>query len=141
MLYPPHDPPYRGNDASCVLRVEASGRSVLLPGDIDRRSEALLVKEDAGLLAADILVAPHHGSATSSTAAFLQAVHPAYVLFPVGYRNRYGFPRKGVVARYAAEGARRLDADRDGAISFRLGERPLRPVSYRRVARRYWNDR
>jgi competence protein ComEC len=141
MLYPLRDQPYRGNDASCVLRVEASGRSVLLPGDIERRSEALLAQGNAGRLAADILVAPHHGSATSSTAAFLQAVHPAYVLFPVGYLNRYGFPRKGVVARYAAEGARRLDTDREGAISFRLGRGPLQPASYRRVARRYWNDR
>lgn len=141
LLYPLHDQPYRGNDASCVLRVRAGGHSVLLPGDIERRSEALLVEGDAQQLPADIVVAPHHGSATSSTAAFLAAIHPAYVLFAVGYRNRYGFPRAEVVRRYAEAGVQRLDSAREGAITFRLGAAPLEPHSYRREARRYWNAR
>ena len=142
MLYPIVQQPYRGNDASCVLRVQTSGEAVLLPGDIERRSEKLLLKEQAALLPSDIMVAPHHGSNTSSTAAFLRVVHPHYVLFAVGYRNRYGFPKPVVEARYTAEGARLLDSAQDGAITFHLGSSasPL-PDTYRQQTRHYWNSR
>lgn len=141
MLYPFHDQPYRGNDASCVLRVQTLKEAVLLPGDIEKRSEAALLQEEAARLPADILVAPHHGSNTSSTAAFLQAVRPRYALFAAGYRNRYGFPRPAVVARYEAEGATLLDSAQNGAITFHLGS-PARlpPETFRQEARRYWNS-
>ncbi len=142
ILYPFVDQPYRGNDASCVLRIQTARQTILIPGDIERRSEQLLVKKEAKELTSDVLVAPHHGSNTSSTPAFLQAVHPSYALFAVGYRNRYGFPRPRVVARYHREGARLMESDSDGAITFRLGAAlsPL-PDSYRRRSRHYWNSR
>ncbi|MDX1824744.1 MAG: hypothetical protein R3354_08490, partial [Thiohalomonadales bacterium] len=89
----------------------------------------------------DALVAPHHGSNTSSTAAFIRAVGPSYVLFPVGYRNRYGFPRSAVVERYAQAGVRMLDTASAGAIRFELGGEALQPLRYRDSARRYWHDR
>jgi len=142
ILYPFHDQDYRGNDASCVLRVQTAGETVLLPGDIEKRSEKALLEEKPERLAADILVAPHHGSNTSSTEEFLHAVRPGYALFPVGYRNRYGFPKQPVVERYRAEGAALFDSAQDGAITFRLG--PSRPVAppdtYRRQAHRYWDS-
>jgi len=141
MLYPFHDQEYRGNDASCVLRVLPLKGSVLLPGDIEKRSEAALLHEGSARLAADILVAPHHGSNTSSTAAFLQAVQPRYALFAAGYRNRYDFPRPAVVERYAAQGAALLDSAHNGAITFRLGaDAPSAPDTFRQQARRYWNS-
>jgi competence protein ComEC len=142
ILYPFVDQPYRGNDASCVLRIQTARQTILIPGDIERRSEQLLGKKEAKELTSDVLVAPHHGSNTSSTPAFLQAVHPSYALFAVGYRNRYGFPRPRVVARYQREGARLMESDSDGAITFRLGATlsPL-PDSYRRRSRHYWNSR
>ncbi len=143
IIYPFPDHAYHGNDASCVLRVKTARQAVLLPGDIERRSEKRLVAKEARRLGADILVAPHHGSNTSSTPAFLQAVRPRYALFAAGYRNRYGFPRDAVVARYAEEGAILLDSAHAGAIRFRLGSSPAMPppAAYRRQARRYWNSR
>ena len=142
ILYPFPDRSYRGNDASCVLRVQTAQQAILLPGDIERRSEKLLVAKEAMRLGADILVAPHHGSNTSSTTPFLQAVQPRYVLFAVGYRNRYGFPRDAVVSRYGKEGADLLDSAHAGAIRFRLGSSPAMtpPSVYRRQSRRYWNS-
>ena len=85
--------PYRGNDASCVLRVQTATQTILLPGDIERRSERLLLADNAAQLPSDILVAPHHGSTTSSTAAFVRTVDPsmehrAVVIAPVACRLR-----------------------------------------------------
>jgi competence protein ComEC len=91
-------------------------------------------------LAAEVLVAPHHGSRTSSSVAFVRAVHPAYVLFAVGYRNRFGFPRNEVVARYRAAGARVLDTAQSGAIQIRINTGRALSVSRHRVAARsYWH--
>ena len=122
--------------------MQTAQQAILLPGDIEKRSEKLLVTEEAGRLDADILVAPHHGSSTSSTTPFLQAVQPRYALFAVGYRNRYGFPRDAVVARYEEQGASLLDSAHAGAIRFRLGASSAMtpPSAYRRQARRYWNS-
>jgi competence protein ComEC len=140
ILHPPADPAFHRNDRSCVLRVTAPGGTVLIPGDIERRSEAALLRGDPRRLAADILVAPHHGSTTSSTQAFVRAVHPHYVLYPVGYRNRFGFPRPEVTARYRVEGAQRFDTARNGAIIFDIKAAGIpAPVTWRQSARRYWN--
>ena len=114
-----------GNNSSCVLRVEtAAGHVLLLPGDIERRVEQQLVEQYAQRLAADVLVAPHHGSRTSSTEGFISAVHPDFVLFPVGYRNRFGFPKPDVVERYRATGTRNLDTATSGAVQIRLEAGP-----------------
>lgn len=141
MLYPFPELATRGNDASCVLRVSTAGGALLLPGDIEKRGEKALLARASDRLQADVLVVPHHGSNTSSTAEFLAAVRPRYALFPVGYRNRYGFPKPAVVARYQAADAARLGTDRQGAISLRLGAQGILapPEAYRRRAHRYWH--
>jgi competence protein ComEC len=132
-----------GNNGSCVLRVEAAdGRVLLLPGDIEGRIEQQLVRRRYPQLAADILVAPHHGSRTSSSAEFVEAVGPDYVLFPVGYQNRFGFPRPEVVERYRAIGARMLDSADSGAIQLRVESgKPLQVVAYRQRSKRYWKTK
>ena len=132
-----------GNNGSCVLRVEAAdGRVLLLPGDIEGRIEQQLLQQRDRQLAADILVAPHHGSRTSSSTEFVEAVRPAYVLFPVGYRNRFGFPRPEVVQRYRAIGARMLDSAESGAIQLRVETgKPLQAVAYRQQSKRYWRTK
>lgn len=130
------------NNRSCVLRVAGPGGTVLFPGDIEAAGEGRLLARAAPRLAADVVLAPHHGSLTSSTPGFVAAVHPDYVVFATGYRNRYGFPRPAIVARYRAAGAMPLDTAHDGAIVFsftaahgvRLVER------YRRTHRRPWTD-
>lgn len=127
------------NNASCVLRVRGPHGSVLLPGDIEKRAEQrLLTQAGERQLAADILVAPHHGSRTSSTQAFVDAVGPRYVAFPVGYRNRYRHPHPQVIARYAAHGTALYDSASMGALEFRLSGRGIEVAVYRRTHRRYW---
>ena len=87
----------------------------------------------------DILLAPHHGSAHSSSTEFIAAVRPRYVLFSTGYRNRFGFPRPEVIERYRAAGSRMLDTARHGAITFKLGRDTIAVDTYRQSARHYWN--
>lgn len=142
VLHPPPGSAAEGNDASCVLRVAAGGRSLLLPGDIERRAEAELVRAWGAGLHSEVLVAPHHGSLTSSSAGFLDRVRPRYALFSVGYRNRFGFPRPEVLRRYRRRGVRVLDTARQGAITvvLRPGAPLAPPQGHRAAARRLWRD-
>src|SRR5262249_17526935 len=134
------DAPVGGNDASCVLKVSGAGGSALLTGDIQRKSERHLLAMGAASLRSDLLVAPHHGSNSSSSEPFVAAVSPGLVLFPVGYRNRWDFPKPEVVARYAAEGAVLADSVDDGAVSvrFRAGMHPEVVMRWRRDAALLW---
>jgi competence protein ComEC len=102
-----------------------------------RRSLATALGAPA--LQADLLIAPHHGSRTSSTPAFLQAVAPRWAIFQVGYRNRFGHPAPVVLKRYRDQGIGVLRTDRDGAISIQLraGAEP-RIALARREPARYW---
>jgi len=136
------------NDRSCVLSIRHPGGRILLPGDIERDAERRLLALPPGELGADILVAPHHGSRTSSTPAFVRAVRPRFVLFSAGYRNRFGFPALEVRARYEAAGAMLLDTVSHGAIAFTLtstdkGGRPSLsgPRLHRCEHARFWHHR
>jgi competence protein ComEC len=104
------------NDGSCVLRVEApSGASLLLPGDIERRREEELAA--AGLLEpVDVVLAPHHGSRSSSSEALVGALRARLVVFSAGYRNRWGFPAQQTVARWRGAGACLFATAETGAI-------------------------
>lgn len=131
---------WKDNDRSCVLKISTrAGRRVLLPADIERRAESLLLFAQAQALAADVLVAPHQGSKTSSTPAFVQAVNPAAVIFPVGYRNRFGHPHAEVLQRYRELGSRIYRTDRDGALILRFDAAgAMHILPQRAVYRRYW---
>ncbi|MFQ5488925.1 MAG: DNA internalization-related competence protein ComEC/Rec2 [Gammaproteobacteria bacterium] len=141
MLHPLPDRGFLGNDASCVLQISTARRGILLTGDIEYRAEQALVRRYGEQLRAQVLVVPHHGSRTSSSALFLDAVAPDYALFPVGYRNRYGFPAAAVLERYRSRDIRLLDSARHGAIRFVLDARGglSVPAAYRVTARRYWH--
>jgi len=111
---------------SMVLRITQSTQSVLFTGDIEATGErALLARTPASALASMVLKAPHHGSRTSSSAAFIAAVRPQVAVLSLGYRNHFGFPAAEVVDRYVAAGALVLRTDRSGAVSVDLDERPL----------------
>jgi competence protein ComEC len=139
MLHPP-ERGFSDDSASCVLRVEGTAGRVLLTGDIESGAETTLVASEGSGLAAEILVAPHHGHRNLSTVAFLNAVQPRYILLATGYRNRFGYPRPDTVARYQATGATVLDPATEGALTFRVEPgRALEPERYRRDQRRYWN--
>jgi competence protein ComEC len=91
---------YNDNNGSCVIKVSDQYHSILLPGDIDKSIEKRLVGLDPEQLDADILLAPHHGSNTSSSSEFIQAVSAEYVVFSQGFMNRWRFPRQEVLDRY-----------------------------------------
>ncbi|WP_245538993.1 DNA internalization-related competence protein ComEC/Rec2 [Thioflavicoccus mobilis] len=139
----PDGPGPRGNDASCVLRIAGGGTGLLLTGDIGAGVEERLVERLGRDLQSDLLVASHHGSATSSSAAFLAAVAPRDVIYSSGFANRYGFPADTVRARVATTGATELDTARAGAIAFRLGGEVglIGPRLQRRDAARLWTHR
>jgi competence protein ComEC len=133
------DPGVKDNDRSCVLAIDAPGGRVLLPADIERRSEEELLRGARERLRADVLLAPHQGSRTSSTPGFLNAVGARIVVFPVGYRNRFGHPHHDVVHRYAESGARVYRTDRDGALTIHIPATGAISVTpHRAVYRRYW---
>lgn len=143
MLHPTResydDPSVKDNDRSCVLKIDARGGQVLLPADIERRSEEELVRRARDALRAEVLIAPHQGSRTSSIHEFLSAVNPQIVVFPVGYRNRFGHPHRNVVGRYQDIGTRIYRTDRDGAVAIAIrAEGVISVTPYRAVYRRYW---
>jgi competence protein ComEC len=138
MLHPQADTRFTGNNRCCVLRIETDFGKVLLPGDIAAKAEHELLVRAAPQLRADILVAPHHGSKSSSTEAFLDTVQPRVALLPVGYRNRYHHPHPLVEARYRERGILLADSATAGAITLQLGNPGLPLQRYRETQRRYW---
>ena len=132
-------PGAKTNALSCVLRVAgADGASALLTGDVEAPGEAHLVARarvaPGAALRSDVLVVPHHGSHTSSTDAFLAAVHPRVAVIQVGYRSRYGHPAPDVVARYVAHGIPVVRTDHCGAWLWAGGQARCT----RTLRRRYW---
>lgn len=108
------------NDASVVVAAEAFGRRLLLTGDAEDRAERALVARWETPLRARLLKVAHHGSRTSTTEPFLDAVRPALALVSAGARNPYGHPAPEVLERLARHGARVLRTDRDGMIVVRF---------------------
>lgn len=140
------------NGLSCVVKVSGAGGSALLAGDIERDQEAWLVAHDAQALRSDVLLVPHHGSKTSSTAAFLDAVGPRVAVFQAGYRNRFGHPAADVLVRYRERRIAAMDSascgawrwhSRDGPhLRLHGAQSPASPgqgVCQRDAARRYWH--
>jgi competence protein ComEC len=114
----PRDPPDAGrgiNDVSIVLLGEVAGRRFLLTGDVEDDVDPLLAQR--GLPPIDILKVAHHGSATASTPAFLDAVHPRVAIVSAGAGNPYGHPARSTIERLAATGARVLRTDTDGSVA------------------------
>ncbi len=134
-------PQYHGkeNNRSCVLLVRNHSHSLLLPGDIEKTAEEDLVRKMGKRVDVDVLVAPHHGSKTSSSDQFIESVSPGYVLFPVGYRNRYNHPAITVIKKYRKRDIKSFDTARDGAIQLYFGEDISIPVLYRVDHGHFWN--
>jgi len=137
----PHDDERRGgNNNSCVLRISTPDQALLIPGDIEHATEQKLVNKYAARLKSDVLIAPHHGSKTSSSQDFLDAISPAVILIPNGYRNRFGFPHPDVTRRYDEKGISWYETATEGAISLVMGKSGLpEPISWRNKAKRYWH--
>ncbi|HEY4316543.1 MAG TPA: DNA internalization-related competence protein ComEC/Rec2 [Herbaspirillum sp.] len=142
MLYPSPavyaDGKLSANAHSCVLKISAGTQSILLPGDIGVAQERqLLADYGAAGLQATVLLAPHHGSKTSSSGMFLSAVDPRLAIFQVGYRNRFHHPQAAVYRRYGDLGIERLRTDESGAIALQFST-TVHFQAYRRQHARYW---
>lgn len=140
MLSPEQDGFDSENDNSCVLRISNKQHSFLLTGDIQQTAESHLVERYGPDLASEVLVAPHHGSKTSSSQAFVEQVKPKTVLIPAGYRNRFGFPHYSVVQRYERMQANIYSSADDGAISFKTDGAEMTQTLARQQQRKYWMD-
>jgi competence protein ComEC len=136
----PGDDDESGNNSSCVLRVSVGDTVLLWPGDIEAQVERQLVLEHGGRLESTVLIAAHHGSASSTTAPFLAEVAPDWVLFSMGWMNRYGFPAAAVLERVAASGAAGKDTASSGAIDLFIGSNgQIHSLSgYRQTTQRLW---
>ena len=110
---------------------------MLLTGDIERSSEKLLLERTKSVKS-DVLLVPHHGSRTSSTAEFIAAVAPRWAVVPVGYRSRFGHPNAEVLRRYRAARASIVRTDLDGAVQVRLMDKGVQVNTERSSAPRYW---
>jgi len=116
-------------------RWDGHAHHALLAGDIEREQELALVATQRAALAAEVLLVPHHGSKTSSSEGFLDAVAPRFAVVQAGYRNRFGHPAPAVAARYAARGIELIDSPRCGAWRFGPGGSSC----WRALSRRYWH--
>jgi competence protein ComEC len=132
---------------SCVLRISAAAKgspeaakpvSALLVGDIEVRQEQSLLR--VGSIQSDLLLVPHHGSKTSSSGSFLDAVQPRLALVQAGYRNRFNHPAPDVLARYRERGITVLQSAHCGAASWRSAL-PGEWTCQRDEERRYWHHR
>ena len=114
VVWPPEPGARQGNSASCVLLIEAADRRVLLAGDIDAAAEHALA-----LPPVDVLLVPHHGSATSSSASFVAMTRPRFAIVGSGWDNHFGHPHPDVVARYRDVGSHVLSTAISGALLWR----------------------
>jgi competence protein ComEC len=139
ILSPQLDPFLSDNDNSCVLQIRAQQGSVLLTGDIEETAESALVNNYGDKLKADVLIAPHHGSQTSSSLPFLAAARPNVILIPAGYHNSFGHPHKQVLQRYRRLHIDWLNSANEGTLQATF-DKQLRIQSWRATEGRYWNN-
>jgi competence protein ComEC len=107
------------NNSSCVVLIDAGGQRLLLTGDIEKEVEQYLVRSEEDIRA-DVLLSPHHGSKTSSSGMFLDAVGARHVIVSAGFRNRFHHPADSVLARYRASGMAIHNTAESGAVRIKL---------------------
>ncbi|NOY17323.1 MAG: DNA internalization-related competence protein ComEC/Rec2 [Gammaproteobacteria bacterium] len=139
ILHPGVEGTTTGNNASCVLQVQSSFASILLSADIEKEGEKEIILRYPYTLRANILIAGHHGSNTSSSDDFIDAVSPGLVLFPAGWMNRYHHPAKKVLYRLKTRQIKSRITGKCGAISVRVTEAGISAQSWRQSNRKIWD--
>ncbi|WJG11281.1 DNA internalization-related competence protein ComEC/Rec2 [Aliiglaciecola sp. LCG003] len=143
-LSPPTIDDTSNNDSSCVIRIANQASSVLLPGDISQNIELKLIRMTDKPIASDVLIAAHHGSDTSSSSQFVNAVRPQHVVFSQGHLNRWGFPKQAVVNRFSAINATMYSTAESGQITFVMPtsrEQAIQALGYRSDIHPVWYNR
>ena len=146
MLHPSlesyEDDALKDNDRSCVLKVTSQSGNLLITGDIEKNDELALIGRQKEKLKSDVLIVPHHGSKTSSTQDFIDAVAPRVSVFTSGYLNRYKHPKPEVLTRYQAANSLIFRSDYQGALEMQFTKKSqIQLVGWRNQYRRYWHDR
>ena len=142
ILSPMNNTPRGSNNLSCVLKVSYGHTGVLITGDIEKPVERFLLnayQNDLNKLKATILLVPHQGSKTSSTANFIDIVEPEIALIAAGYLNHYGHPHPNVIERYENRGINVLSTIDNGSVIIKINQQGWRKVAFRDVERRFWN--
>ena len=124
---------YQDNNSSCVIKIVGEQSSVLLTGDIEKDTEENLVRLFGDALQATILVAPHHGSKTSSSLKFIRQIAPKYAIISAGFDNRYHFPHQDTLRTLQRENVSVLNTTDCGMVSFILPKQGelLEPTCYK----------
>ncbi len=128
------------NNRSCVVKLFDGQSSVLLTGDIEAPREHMLLMDNTNIQA-DILLVPHHGSRTSSTAEFIDSVNPQLAIFTAGFSNQYGFPKSDIVDRYQLHGSNILQTGHVGQISISFTSDGYKVATYRQQIAPFWYNR
>jgi competence protein ComEC len=139
----PHEPLSTvNNDRCCVLDVRSGESELVLSGDITAAVESEVAAALAPLAPTLVLQVPHHGSKTSSSAGFLDALKPMVALISAGYRIHFNHPNPAVVARYAQHGVNLLNTAQSGFVDMRFSERaPPQVIERGRIDRHpYWRE-
>ncbi len=134
----------KDNNRSCVIKVRSQSGSLLLTGDIEKTTELALLNTQSEILNSDIIIAPHHGSKTSSSAELIAKVAPSVVVFTSGYLNRFKHPAAEVVARYQSANVMMYRSDQHGALELNFIKQKALPKidieTWRGRYKRYWHD-
>ncbi|NOX70970.1 MAG: DNA internalization-related competence protein ComEC/Rec2 [Gammaproteobacteria bacterium] len=141
LLHPDGRQARTGNDASCVVEIRVGKHVALLTGDIELLTEQQLVRQRQ-LSTAELVMVPHHGSRTSSHAAFIAQLQPRIAIVSAGFENRWGFPKDDVVQRWQSVGTEVINTAYSGAVAYRMcAHSGLRLLTMHRPDnRRIWHD-
>ena len=134
ILYPPKDyidktknEKWRNlNNNSLVVKVSFGSKSILFPGDIMAQAEREIIATHGDELKSTVLIAPHHGSKTSSTAMFLEKIKPEIGIISAGWKNSFRFPNPSVLKRYNENDCRIFRTDKNGAVAISIDGRALK---------------
>ena len=129
------------NNRGCVIKVTSQFGSILLAADIEKEAEATLLQANKDGLRSDVLIAPHHGSLTSSTVEFVQAVGAKHTIFTVGYLNRFKHPKLIIEKRFEESGAYTYRSDYQGEMEISFAKSaPIQIKAWRQTQPKYWQD-
>ena len=142
VVHPPLDWNSEQNNRSCVLKIRYFEHSILLTGDIYESVETHLIQKYGDKLKSDVMLAPHHGSQTSSSHSFIKQVNPEFIIFSTEIHNRYGHHHSQVKARYVDNDVHILNTAIHGAISFKISPKQViqAPSTFRQQSKRYWHS-
>jgi competence protein ComEC len=138
IVSPDQGAPQGSNNNSCVLRIDNGSYSTLITGDIEKPIERFLLNSKQSLKS-DFLLVPHHGSSSSSTPGFIDAVQPKLGLIAAGYRNHYGHPHPNVVSRFSSRRIKLLSTIENGSVLLKINKKEWSYTAFRVANRRFWH--